>query len=154
MKLIADLHLHSKYSRAVSQQMVIPEIANWAKKKGINLVGAPDWTHPLQLRELKENLVETAEGIFSARTEPKINFLLATEISSIYSQGGKTRRIHNLMVSPSFETVEKIMLDQMQYLLGEYIKKGKLEGYYLSPGSSWFDIFSDKTYLCLKKPWF
>ena len=108
MKLIADLHLHSKYSRAVSQQMIIPEIAKWAKKKGINLVGAPDWTHPLQLRELKENLVETAEGIFSARTEPKINFLLATEISSIYSQGGKTRRIHNLMIVPSFKTVEKI----------------------------------------------
>jgi len=58
MELVADLHFHSKYSRAVSQQMVIPEIARWAKRKGIGLVTTTDFTHPLWLRELKENLVE------------------------------------------------------------------------------------------------
>ena len=109
MQVVADLHLHSKYSRAVSPQMVIPEIAKWAKKKGIDLVGTADWTHPLWLRELKENLVETGEGIFAAKNDlqgPK--FLLATEISNIYSQGGKGRRIHNLVLASSFATVEKI----------------------------------------------
>ena len=109
MQLIADLHLHSKYSRAVSPQMVIPEIARWAKKKGIDLVATADWTHPLWLRELKENLVEAGEGIFHFKSEPQnIFFLLVTEISSIYSQAGKGRRIHNLVFAPSFKIVEKI----------------------------------------------
>lgn len=109
MEIIADLHLHSKYSRAVSQQMVIPEIAKWARKKGIDLVGTADWTHPLWLRELKGNLVEAGEGVFASRTDPQgPKFILSTEISSIYSQGGKGRRIHNLILAPSFAVVEKI----------------------------------------------
>lgn len=108
-QIIADLHIHSKYSRAVSPRMVIAEIARWAKKKGIDLVGTSDWTHPLWLRELKENLVETGEGVFAAKVDPKgPKFLLVTEISSIYSQGGKGRRIHNLIFAPGFATVEKI----------------------------------------------
>lgn len=89
--------------------MVIPEIARWAKRKGIDLVGTSDWTHPLWLRELKNNLQEVGSGIFASKDDlngPK--FILATEISSIYSQGGSTRRIHNLMLAPSFEVVEKI----------------------------------------------
>jgi len=109
MRLIADLHLHSKYSRAVSQQMVVSEIARWAKIKGIDLVGTADWTHPLWLRELKENLVEAGEGIYTYRRlsqGPK--FILSTEIASIYSQAGKGRRIHNLILAPSFAVVEKI----------------------------------------------
>ncbi|HUW22349.1 MAG TPA: endonuclease Q family protein [Candidatus Bathyarchaeia archaeon] len=109
MELIADLHLHSKYSRAVSPQMVISEIADWADIKGIKLVGIPDWTHPLWIRELKADLVEVGEGIFAykeRRDGPK--FILVTEISSIYSQAGKTRRIHNLVFAPDFEIVGKI----------------------------------------------
>jgi uncharacterized protein (TIGR00375 family) len=109
MEIIADLHLHSKYSRAVSQKMVIPEIAKWAKKKGLDLVGAPDWTHPLQLRELKRDLIKVGEGVFSYREDlngPR--FLLVTEISSIYSQNGKGRRIHTLFFAPSFSVVESI----------------------------------------------
>ena len=81
------------------------------------------------------------------------NFNLGTK----FAVDGDLRNIlryNNVSKIHNIETVEKIVLDQMQYLLGEYIKKGKLEGYYLSPGSLWFDIFSDKTYLCLKKPWF
>jgi len=136
MELIADLHLHSKYSRAVSSQMIVPQIAFWAAKKGINLVGTADWTHPLWLRELKENLEEAGEGIYkiqnpnfkiqnkfqvqnlppSGGTPPKavakfengVYFILATEVSSIYSQGGRVRRIHNLVLAPSFAVVEKI----------------------------------------------
>ena len=109
MEVIADLHVHSKYSRAVSQQMVISEIASWAKKKGIELVATADWTHPLWLRELKDNLIEAGEGLYRYKEEPTdILFLLVTEISSIYSQKGKGHRIHNLVFAPNFETVEKI----------------------------------------------
>lgn len=109
MALIADLHLHSKYSRAVSQQMIISEIAKWAVRKGIGLVSIPDWTHPLWLREAKNELVETGEGIFGYKKEPKnVSFILASEISSIYSQAGQSRRIHNLVLAPSFGVVEKI----------------------------------------------
>ncbi len=109
MEIITDLHLHSKYSRAVSGQMVIPEIARWAKKKGIGLVGTGDWTHPLWLRELKESLVEVGEGIFRYKNEPRgVLFVLSTEISSIYTQNGKPHRIHNLVLAPSFSVVEEI----------------------------------------------
>lgn len=111
MQLIADLHIHSKYSRAVSQQMVVPEIASWAVKKGIGLVGSGDWTHPMWLRELKENLEEAREGIYKLKSKipnGKVFFMLSTEISSIYTQGGKLRRVHTLILAPGFETVEKI----------------------------------------------
>ena len=109
MELITDLHLHSRYSRAVSQQMVIPEIAKWAARKGINLVGTGDWTHPLWFRELKEKLEETKEGIYQLKDKShQVFFLLSTEISSIYSQGGQSHRIHNLIFAPNLAVVEEI----------------------------------------------
>jgi len=114
MQIVADLHIHSKYSRAVSQKMDLVEIAGWAVKKGISLVAIPDWTHPLFFREIKQGLFEVSPGIFSLiKTDnpelKKIKFIFATEISSIYSQGGKVRRIHNLIFSPSIATAEKII---------------------------------------------
>lgn len=109
MELIADLHLHSKYARAVSPQMVIPEIAQWAKRKGIGLVAAPDWTHPLLLRELKEELQEAGEGVYVWKGDPAgPKFILVTEIASIFSQNGKGRRIHTLIFAPDFAVVDKI----------------------------------------------
>lgn len=109
MKFISDLHLHSKYSRAVSQNMVLPVMSQWAKKKGLDIITTGDWTHPLWFRHIKEELSEINPGLFSLKKEKAGPlFLLTTEISSIYSQGGKTRRIHNLIVSPSIETCEKI----------------------------------------------
>jgi PHP family Zn ribbon phosphoesterase len=91
------------------------------RKKGIGLVAIPDWTHPLFFREIKKNLSEAAPGIFSlAKTKDenlkKIKFIFATEISSIYSQGGKMRRVHNSIFSPSLETAEKI--------IGEFERRG------------------------------
>lgn len=115
MKYVADLHLHSKYSRAVSRDMVLPIMASWAKKKGIDILSTGDWTHPLWLREIRAQLEEKSDGLFQLTTnnnqqttgkEPL--FLLSVEVSSIYSQGGRLRRIHNLIFSPSFETAEKI----------------------------------------------
>ena len=112
MEVIADLHLHSRFSRAVSQQMVLPGIAKWAARKGINLVGTGDWTHPLWFRELKTNLKEVGEGVYSAKNpiEGRLNplFLLTTEISSIYSQDARSHRIHNLILAPNLNVVEEI----------------------------------------------
>ncbi len=106
MQVIADLQIHSKYSRAVSPKMNLTEISQWAAKKGINLMATGDWTHPLWFREIKENLKETSEGIYSLQNT---KFLLSTEISSIYSQGDKVRRVHNLIFSPSIAICEKII---------------------------------------------
>lgn len=120
MQFVADLHLHSKYSRAVSQNMILPVMAEYAIKKGIDILSTGDWTHPLWIREIQSQLEEAGEGFYKiknqiskiktksdlAKTEPM--FLLATEIASIYTQGGKLRRIHNLVFSPNIETAEKI----------------------------------------------
>lgn len=108
MQIIADLHIHSKYSRAVSQKMNLEEIAGWAEKKGINLVTTGDWTHPLWIREIKTKLREASPGIYQLTGKKNVNFILTTELSSIYSQGEKTRRVHNLVFAPSIEVVEKI----------------------------------------------
>ncbi len=109
MKVVADLHIHSRFARAVSKSMTIPVLNEWAKKKGIDLVATGDWTHPVWFKELQRDLVEIEDGIYETRKDKGgTKFLLSTEISSIYSQGGKTRRIHTLIFAPSFETAERI----------------------------------------------
>lgn len=108
MKVIADLEVHSKYARAVSSQMILPIIDEWAAKKGINLVGTGDFTHPLWFRELKEGLDEETEGIYRSKNlTSETRFLLTSEISCIYSHKGKTRRVHIMVYLPSFSDVEK-----------------------------------------------
>jgi len=107
MKLTADLHIHSKYSRAVSKKMTPENIAEWASLKGIDLVASGDWTHPLWLKELEKKLKVVENGIFKLKSS-NTKFILSTEISSIYSQGNKSRRIHNLVLAPSFKTVHRI----------------------------------------------
>jgi uncharacterized protein (TIGR00375 family) len=111
-KVVADLHLHSKYSRAVSQQMMPESMSRWAVKKGIDLLATSDWTHPLWLKELEASLTESEKGIYKFKSKEsnlsRVNFVLSTEISSIYSQGGQTRRIHNLVLVPSFTAAAKI----------------------------------------------
>ena len=67
MNFVADLHLHSKYSRAVSQNMILPEMARWAKQKGLDIITAADFTHPLWFRELKSQLKESSEGLYSLK---------------------------------------------------------------------------------------
>ncbi|MCX6816423.1 MAG: endonuclease Q family protein [Candidatus Beckwithbacteria bacterium] len=109
MQIVADLHLHSKYSRAVSPEMMTSVMAKWAEKKGIDLLATSDWTHPLWLKELETFLEEDGEGIFKVKNSPsKTRFLLSTEIANIYTDKNKGRRIHTLFWSPSFQTVHKI----------------------------------------------
>jgi uncharacterized protein (TIGR00375 family) len=115
MRIVADLHLHSKYSRAVSKQMDLEHLSEWGKKKGIDLIATGDYTHPLWFSELKRKLEEEAPGIYRLkRSDPlqgsdlRTRFVLSTEISKIYSQGGAVRRIHNIVLAPSIESVEKL----------------------------------------------
>ena len=105
MRFIADLHIHSKYSRATSKDMELDGLAKWAKLKGIDLVATGDFTHPLWLTELKKKLKPAEEGLFEYNG---VRFILNVEISSIYSKNGRTRKIHNLVFAPSFEVVDKI----------------------------------------------
>ncbi len=105
MEFIADFHIHSKYSRATSRDMDVKHLAEWAKLKGITLMGTGDFTHHLWLEELKHNLEDLGNGLFKYQD---IYFILTSEISSIYSKKGKTYRIHNMIFSPSFKTTDKI----------------------------------------------
>jgi len=80
MEFIADFHIHSKYSRATSRDMDVVHLAEWAKLKGITLMGTGDFTHHLWLEELKNNLEDTNNGLYKFKG---INFILTSEISSI-----------------------------------------------------------------------
>ncbi|MFA5135943.1 MAG: endonuclease Q family protein [Patescibacteria group bacterium] len=113
MQIIADLHIHSKYSRAVSQKMDLHGIGSWASIKGIDLVSTGDYTHPIWLREITMHLKETSPGLYELKKpvmgqQNPVKFMLTTEISSIYSQAGKTRRMHNIIFAPSIAVAEKI----------------------------------------------
>lgn len=105
MEFIADFHVHSKYSRATSKDMDVAHIAEWAKLKGITLMGTGDFTHHLWLEELKHTLQDEGNGLF---VHNGVHFILSSEISSIYSKKGKTYRIHNMVLSPSFKTTDTI----------------------------------------------
>ena len=112
MHYVTDLHLHSKYSRAVSQDMILSTMSRIAKIKGLDILSAADWTHPLWFKEIQAQLTEAGEGIYSlksdAKEEEKTHFILSTEISSIYKDKDKLRRIHNLVFAPNFHTAERI----------------------------------------------
>ncbi len=106
MRIFSDLHIHSKYARATSKDMDIEHLTKYGKFKGLNLIGTGDFTHPKWLEELKEKLkpVENT-GLYSY---DKLNFMLTTEISTIYIQDNKTRKIHHVIHVPSFDIVEQI----------------------------------------------
>jgi uncharacterized protein (TIGR00375 family) len=105
MEFIADFHIHSKYSRATSRDMDLDHVAEWARLKGITLMGTGDFTHHLWLEELKANLEDMGNGLFKFRD---IYFMLTAEISSIYSKKGRGYRIHNIIFAPSFKAADKI----------------------------------------------
>jgi len=108
MRYIADFHLHSKYSRATSKDMDLAHIAQATKLKGIDLVGTGDFTHPLWLGEIKKELVEDGSGLLSKEDKTGPKFILSGEVSSIYTQGGKVRKIHTIIFVPDIKTAQKI----------------------------------------------
>jgi len=108
-KFIADLHLHSRYSRATSSDMEVETLARWAKLKGIGLLGTGDFTHPAYFSELREKLTPSNNGLFTLKEgKGDVHFMLTTEVSNIFTQKGKLRKIHTLIFAPSFEVAERI----------------------------------------------
>lgn len=109
MRFIADFHLHSRYSRATSQNMHLESLNTWAKFKGVKLLGTGDFTHPTYFLKLKTKLEPLGNGLFVLKDDPGgTYFILTCEVSNIFGYKGKTRRIHNVIFAPSFEVVEKI----------------------------------------------
>jgi len=109
MGFFADLHIHSRYSRSTSPGLELPELARWAVLKGLRVVGSGDFTHPLWFSGLKTSLHETVPGLYSLETgRPRTFFILSAEISLIYKQGGRVRKVHLLLLAPSLATVERI----------------------------------------------
>ena len=109
MRIIADLHLHSKYSRATSADMDVDTLAKWGKIKGINLIGTGDFTHPAYFHELKTKLEPTGAGLFKIKdVSSDVHFMLSVEISNVYSQAGKLRKIHTILFSPTFEIAGQV----------------------------------------------
>lgn len=109
MRIVADLHIHSKYSRATSRDMEVETLARWAKWKGVNLLGTGDFTHPTYFAELRAKLEPQGNGLFTLkRGERDVHFMLTVEVANVYSQGGRQRRIHTLIFAPSLEVAVRI----------------------------------------------
>ena len=106
MAYVADLHIHSRFSRACSPQLNVPNLVEWAKYKGINVLGTGDFLHPLWFAELKKDLTEDGTG-FLKHNSSEIRFVLTVEIASIYTHQGKGRRVHNLVFMPDFASAER-----------------------------------------------
>ncbi|HYX23477.1 MAG TPA: UvrD-helicase domain-containing protein, partial [Thermoanaerobaculia bacterium] len=122
MRFYADLHVHSKYSRATSRDADLEHLALWARRKGITVVGTGDFTHPAWWQEIRGKLVAAEPGLFRLRPEIErevqrqlppschgpVRFLLEVEISTIYKKGERTRKIHHLLYAASLETAGRI----------------------------------------------
>ena len=121
MRIIADLHIHSKFSRACSKNLTPANIAVAAKRKGLQVVATGDFTHPGWLKCLKDELKPVGNGLYVLRDsshplslplgqgEKDVSFMLATEISCIYKKDGKARRVHHCILAPDFAAVDKIV---------------------------------------------
>ncbi|MDO5673659.1 MAG: UvrD-helicase domain-containing protein [bacterium] len=127
MRYIADLHIHSLFSRATSKASHLRSLAAWAAVKGIDVVATGDFTHPGWFAHLHEELIPAEEGLFRLRPDPlydyaallpeglqpgrhpeEIRFILSAEISCIYKRGGKVRKVHNLLYASGFDEVRRI----------------------------------------------
>jgi uncharacterized protein (TIGR00375 family) len=122
MNYIADLHIHSPYSRATSRESTLAGLFAWARIKGIQVVGSGDFTHPAWFKALNEGLVPAEPGFFRLKHETgipsplagvsggsgEVRFLLSAEVSSIYKRDGRVRKVHNLLYVPDFASAERI----------------------------------------------
>lgn len=116
---IADLHIHSRYSRATSKDCTPESLDLWARRKGIGIVGSGDFTHPAWRKELEEKLAPTGNGLYVLKDEYRIedpfladtiqpHFVITGEISSIYKKYGKVRKVHSLILLPGLDDAETI----------------------------------------------
>ncbi len=105
MKFTADFHIHSKYSRATSPAMDLEHIAQWAKLKGIDLIGTGDFTHPEWLKELRSKLKQRPNGLYGHNGA---HFILTAEISNMYTKNGRGRRIHTILIAPDLDAAGRI----------------------------------------------
>lgn len=116
---IADLHIHSKYSRATSSDCDAPHLDLWARRKGIGLVGTGDFTHPVWRSELREMLEPAGGGVYALRKEfalpsgvagggDPVRFVVSGEISTIYKKDGKTRKVHHVILLPGLDEAEEL----------------------------------------------
>ncbi|WP_367132551.1 UvrD-helicase domain-containing protein [Saccharothrix sp. HUAS TT1] len=122
MRFVADLHIHSKYSRACSRDCDLEHLTWWARRKGISLVGTGDFTHPAWYDHLTESLVEASPGLFRLRDDldrdidrrlppslaaKPVRFMLSVEISTIYKRGDRTRKVHHLVYMPDLASAAR-----------------------------------------------
>ena len=119
VKVIADLHIHSRYSMATSKLGTPEYLDLWARKKGITLIGTGDFTHPAWREELKEKLIPAEEGLYRLKDEYVLEearnlpgqaprFVVTGEISSIYKKNGKCRKVHNVLLLPGLEAADQM----------------------------------------------
>ena len=115
MLFYADLHIHSKYSRATSKDCDLEHLAMWAQKKGLGLIATGDFTHPAWFNEIKEKLIPDGSGAYRLKPEIEkqiftngnpVRFILSVEISTIYKKGDKTRKVHHVVFAPDIETAQ------------------------------------------------
>ena len=113
----ADLHVHSKFSRAASPTADLEHMAMWAQRKGISVIGTGDFTHPAWMQEIRDKLVPAEPGLFrlcddvqqavdqqvEGACRAPVRFMLEVEISAIYKRGEKTRKVHHLIYAPDLE---------------------------------------------------
>jgi len=123
MRYHADLHVHSRYSRATSRDCDLLHLALWARRKGIAVVGTGDFTHPAWMAELEAGLVPAEPGLFRLREEIEravearleapcrgpVRFMLSVEISTIYKKGERVRKVHHLVYAPDFEAAKRFV---------------------------------------------
>ena len=125
MKLVADIHLHSHYSRATSKELTLEHLWKWAQIKGVQVVATGDIAHPGWLAELREKLEPAEEGLFRLKPEHTagvadqvpaacrgaVRFLIGGEISNIYKKHDRTRKVHNIVFAPSFEATARLQTE-------------------------------------------
>ena len=122
MGFVADLHIHSRFSRATSKELNPVNLHRWAALKGVGVVGTGDFTHPEWNAELQDQLEPAEEGLFQLKTSLRnpleaelpaacrkpVRFMLTVEISLIYKKNDKTRKVHHVVMMPDFDAVERL----------------------------------------------
>ncbi|MDR2399052.1 MAG: UvrD-helicase domain-containing protein [Endomicrobium sp.] len=172
MFFYSDLHIHSKYSRATSQNCNLEELAIWAQKKGLSVISTGDFTHPAWFNEIKEKLAPAEHGVFKLRDDIEkhvltnnyhLRFLLSVEISTIYKKDEKTRKVHHVVFVPDIKSAQN--LRQKLSAIGNIVSDGRPilgldsrnlleitlesgEGSYIVPAhiwTPWFSILGSKS---------